>query len=71
MNVGSNKHKHSNKKLLANNVLWLTCHYMYENEWKKKIYKSHYLSYGYCKLSFLPTYITLLQVFSFDFFLII
>ena len=38
---------------------------------RKKIYKSHYSSYGSCKLSFLPTYITLFQVFSFDFFLII
>jgi len=71
MNVGSNTHKYSNKKLLENNVLWLTCHYTHENESKKKNCKSHYSSYGHCKLTLLPTYITLFQVFSFNFFLII
>jgi hypothetical protein len=38
---------------------------------RKKNCKSHYSSYGYCKLTLLPTNITVFQVFSFDFFLII
>ena len=38
---------------------------------RKKVCKSLYSSYGYCKLTLLPTYTALFQIFSFDFFLII
>jgi hypothetical protein len=71
MHFASNKNKYSNKKLFANDVLWLICHYMYENELKKESMQVPLFEFWVLWTYFITHIPNTVPGLSFDFFLII